>query len=96
MALIPLFGRGEGYRSRTLSAQKRVNLYLEYETDPDKSDVMMLGTPGLTLFADLGANPVRGARGFCLCGLLERSQKRFASLIDFRQLCSRDDFSPLA
>lgn len=62
MGLIPLFGRGEGYRSRTISAQKRVNLYLEYQGDRDKSDVMMLGTPGLEVWSGVGLSPVRGAR----------------------------------
>ena len=64
MPIVPLLDVGEGYKSRTVSAQKRTNLYVELQQNADKASIVMYGTPGLTQAVDLGANPVRGARGF--------------------------------
>lgn len=56
---IPLLGLGLQGRSLALSAQRRLNLYLEIDPQGDKSKVSAHPTPGLTLFADLGDTPVR-------------------------------------
>lgn len=37
-------------------------MYIEPQKDQDKASFVMYGTPGTTLFADLGANPCRGGR----------------------------------
>jgi len=59
--IVPLLDVGEGYKSRTVSAQRRVNLYVEIQSTPDKSSIVMYGTPGLTQAIDFGTAPVRGA-----------------------------------
>ena len=57
--LIPLLApQGEGY-SKTLNAQRTVNLYPV--TDPGgKAPVSLYGTPGTVLFATCGTGPIRG------------------------------------
>lgn len=60
--IVPLFGTSAGYKSSNVSMQRRVNLYIEPQKDQDKAPFVMYGTPGLTLFADLGALPARGGR----------------------------------
>lgn len=57
---IPLLGLGIQGRSLNLSAQRRLNLYLEIDTEGDKSKVSAHPTPGLALFKDLGDTAVRG------------------------------------
>lgn len=59
---IPLLGLGLQGRSLNLSAQRRLNLYLEVDAEGDKSKVSAHPTPGLALFKDLGDTPVRGMR----------------------------------
>lgn len=55
-----LLGLGvqSGYPSCT--AQERVNCYLEQRQDGEQISMVAIGTPGSTLFADIGSNPVRG------------------------------------
>jgi len=60
--IVPLWGQGEGYKSANVSRQRRINCYLEPQSDADRSPVTIYGTPGLTLFASLGVNSPRGAR----------------------------------
>src|ERR1700674_4948605 len=62
MKIVPLFGAGVGYRSRTVSAQRRRNLYLEMQCDPDQSSLVMYGTPGRALWSAFGSAPTRGTR----------------------------------
>lgn len=57
---IPLLGLGIQGRSLNLSAQRRVNLYLEIDPEGDKSKVSAHPTPGLDPFVDFGDTPVRG------------------------------------
>lgn len=57
---IPLLGLGLQGRSLNLSAQRRLNLYIEIDPEGDKSKVSAHPTPGLALFVDLGDTPVRG------------------------------------
>ena len=60
MSLVPLLGTGVGYKSRPVSMQRRVNLYCEIQKDPDKSQITMYGTPGLTQIGNLTNSPIRG------------------------------------
>lgn len=54
-ASVPLIGTGLGYKSVTVNAQRRVNVYLEPQNDQDKSQVAVYGRPGLTQALNLGA-----------------------------------------
>lgn len=55
-----LFGIGLQGKSSNVTAQRRVNTYLEITPEQDKTKVVAYGTPGLQGFIDLGASPVRG------------------------------------
>lgn len=58
---VPLFGIGTFGKSATVDAQKRVNLYAEISTDPEKGSMITLyGTPGTSMFSNLGVAPARG------------------------------------
>lgn len=57
---IPLLGLGLQGRSLNLSAQRRLNLYLEVDENGDKSRVSAHPTPGLASFYDFGDTPARG------------------------------------
>jgi hypothetical protein len=61
LKVVPLFGRGFPAESPVVTAQKRINLFVAPETDPDKANFRLTPTPGLTLFASLGPSPSRGA-----------------------------------
>jgi len=55
---------------RNVTAQERVNCYLEITPQGEKQKVVAYGTPGLTTFCNLGAFPVRGgisANGAIYC-----------------------------
>lgn len=59
--VIPIFGLGINAGSPTVSAQRRLNCFYEFQPDGEKTRVVVYGTPGLTLFTSaLGATPVRG------------------------------------
>ena len=59
--IYPLFGLGLRSKSPTVTSQRRVNLFYEYQPDGDKTRVAIYGTPGTTLFSDdLGDTPIRG------------------------------------
>jgi hypothetical protein len=61
---IPLLGLGLQGRSPNVSAQRRLNLYLEIHAEGrDKTAVSAHNLPGLELFADRGETPVRGMYG---------------------------------
>ena len=55
-----LFGLGLRGKSPNVTAQRRVNCYLELTPEQDKTKVVAYGTPGLSSFISLGAAPVRG------------------------------------
>jgi hypothetical protein len=57
---IQLFGSGVSGKSLTVTDQRRVNVYYEVREDGEKSKLCVYGTPGSSLFAAIGANPVRG------------------------------------
>ena len=58
--IVPFFGIGQQGKSRTVTAQRHLNLYAEFQKDQDKSQIAFFGTPGLTLEATIGDNPIRG------------------------------------
>ena len=57
---LAILGPGISGRSKAISAQKRLNLYMEVRRDNDKSDLVAFGTPGLRPFVDFGNQPARG------------------------------------
>ena len=57
---LPILGPGIAGRSKAITAQKRLNLFMEVKPEGDKSSLVAYGTPGLRLFTDLGNQPVRG------------------------------------
>lgn len=57
---LPILGPGISGKSKSVSAQKRQNIYLEIKPEHDKANIAAYGTPGLKPFAYLGAYPVRG------------------------------------
>lgn len=61
---LPILGLGLQGRSPAVSAQRRLNLYLEFHAEGrDKTSISAHGTPGLTLFYDFGATPIRAMHG---------------------------------
>ena len=57
---IELFSRGMYGKSKNVTAQNRLNCYLEFQPQGDRSRVAIYGTPGLDLFASFGDTPIRG------------------------------------
>ncbi len=57
---IPLFGLGNQGKSANVSAQKRVNLYVEMQADPEKNIATLYPTPGLVSFVNFGLGAIRG------------------------------------
>ena len=58
---VPLFGLGNFSRSRPVNCQRRINLYSEITSDPERGSKITLYTPpGLTAFTNYGAEPHRG------------------------------------
>jgi hypothetical protein len=60
MKPIQLFGTGIHSRSPNVTAQQRVNMFLEFSAQGDKTQVTAYRTPGLRLITSLGDNPIRG------------------------------------
>jgi hypothetical protein len=58
--IVPLIGAGVKSKSAVVSAQRRLNCYLEPQRDQDKTPVAVYGTAGLTKVMDEGALPFRG------------------------------------
>lgn len=59
MQPISIFGLGVSSKSPNVTAQQRVNFYLEIAQDGDKNTVTAYGTPGLLLLSSI-AEPSRG------------------------------------
>ncbi len=55
-----LFGIGQFGKSSNVTAQKRINCYMEVQPNDDRSKVAFYGTPGLDLFTSFGDTPIRG------------------------------------
>lgn len=58
--IVPLIGTGVKSKSAVVSAQRRLNCYLEPQRDQDKTPIAVYGTAGLTKVMDEGALPFRG------------------------------------
>ena len=58
--IVPLLGTGIQGKSEVISAQHRVNCYVEIGGDADKGALSLIGTPGLELFCDLDAIEFEG------------------------------------
>lgn len=59
MKTIPLFGTSLAALSDVASAQMRTNLFYDIHQDGDKSNILLRGTPVLTLFCQLPQAPIR-------------------------------------
>lgn len=59
--IVPLIGAGVKSKSAVVSAQRRLNVYLEPQRDQDKTPIAVYGTAGTTKVMDEGALPYRGA-----------------------------------
>lgn len=55
MRIIPLFGNSISGKSQVISAQRRLNCYLENREDGDKTKVAVIGTPGLSAAFTVGS-----------------------------------------
>jgi hypothetical protein len=60
MKPVSILGIGTQSRSPNVTAQKRVNMYLEFEPAGDKTQVIAYGTPGLKLAGTIGTSSIRG------------------------------------
>lgn len=61
MARVQLFGVGVKGLSPAITAQRRINCYLSPRQDADRTNLALIGSPGLTAFSTtIGANPSRG------------------------------------
>lgn len=58
----PLFGTGLKGKSANVTAQHRLNMYLENRAENDKTPMCAYGTPGKDLFVSFGDTPVRAMR----------------------------------
>lgn len=59
--IVPLVGAGVKSKSAVVTAQRRVNVYLEPQPENDKTALAVYGVPGLTNVLDRGAITYRGA-----------------------------------
>jgi hypothetical protein len=57
---IPLFGSGIKSFSQQVTAQRRLNCIYDIRPDGDKSNIIIRGTPGKSLYVTLPDNPIRG------------------------------------
>jgi hypothetical protein len=58
--MMELFGISQKGKSANVTAQGRLNCYLEVQPGDDRSKVAIYGTPGLELLTTFGETPVRG------------------------------------
>lgn len=55
-----LFGISQFGKSSNVTAQNRLNCYVEPQPGDDRTTVAIYGTPGLVLFTSFGETPIRG------------------------------------
>lgn len=58
--IVPFYSTGQQGKSRTVTAQRHLNLYAELTKPQDKTQLAFYGTPGTTLRTSFGDTPVRG------------------------------------
>jgi hypothetical protein len=66
MKIIPLFGNSISGESQVITAQRRLNCYLENRDDGDKTKIAVIGTPGLNPVFTIGTItglPLRALNG---------------------------------
>ena len=74
MAEIPFIGPSYVYRTKSLDAQRSINLYTAISENPNSADIgALIGTPGRSLFVALPNSVIRGShevlsRGFIVAG----------------------------
>lgn len=56
----PIFGIGQQGKSPNVTAQTRLNLYMDIQPQEDKTVLSLHPTPGEVLFVDFGLTPIRG------------------------------------
>lgn len=61
---IPIFGPGLSSKSPYVTAKSLQNIYAESRPQGEKASIVGYGTPGLSLFLDLGDTPPRGGLEF--------------------------------
>jgi hypothetical protein len=64
--IVPLFGNSIAGHSPVITAQRRLNVYLENREDGDKTKVAVIGTPGLNpefIIGGAGNQPMRALAG---------------------------------
>jgi len=64
MKPIAILGLGINSGFPTVTAQERINCYLEPQKDAEKTRIVAYGTAGKTTFLDLGDTPIRGGYSF--------------------------------
>lgn len=62
MKPISLFGSGSFSYSRVVTSQRRLNCFYDIRQDGDKSQLIIRGTPGTTLYITMPSKPIRGWR----------------------------------
>lgn len=83
MQPVPLFGSGVYGKSAVVTRQRRVNCYYENRADGDKARVVIYGTPGLKLVANIAAPsnlPMRALLCVNETGLYALQSNQFLSL----------------
>lgn len=60
MQPLDIFGSGIKSINPSLSAQRRVNCFYDIRIDSEKSQLILKGTPGTTVFCTLPTFPIRG------------------------------------
>lgn len=60
MQRIPFLGQAYQAISKPFSAQQSINLYPERAEDQQRSELALIGTPGLREFLMIGSGPIRG------------------------------------
>ena len=60
MRTVPLFGTGIRAISDIVTRQRRVNCVYDLRKDQDRSAVVVLGTPGASVWTTVPASPIRG------------------------------------
>jgi Phage stabilisation protein len=100
--IVPLFGSGIAGKSQVITAQRRLNVYLENREDGDKTKIAVIGTPGLQLSFSPGTNtlPMRAMAGdannlyacqynqLLLCNPTALTSVNVGTLLSFSGLCS--------
>lgn len=60
MKPLPLFGTGVKSYSEVVTAQRRLNCFYDIRQDGDKSNIVIRGTPGKSVWVTLSDYPIRG------------------------------------